>query len=68
MGQPLDVPHGHKEADFVKSHFDGMGARANDAPRVNEILVAVGVADSEHPLPRVGGLTHDDARGKDGLR
>ena len=40
----------------------------NDAPRANEILVAIAVADSGRPLPRVGGLMHDDAEGKDGLR
>ena len=68
MGQPLDVPLGHKDAAYVRSHFDGMEVRVNDAPRANEILVAVAVADSGRPLPRVGGLTHDDAEGKDGLR
>jgi hypothetical protein len=40
----------------------------NDAPRANEILVAVAVTDSGRPLPRVGGLTHAEAEGKDGLR
>ena len=67
MGQPLDVPLGHKDAAYVRSHFDGMEVRVNDAPRANEILVAVAVADSGRPLPRVGGLTHDEAEGKDGL-
>jgi len=68
MGQPLDVPLGHKDAAYVRSHFDCMEVRVNDAPRSNEILVAVAVADSGRPLPRVGGLTHDEAEGKDGLR
>jgi hypothetical protein len=68
MGHPLDVPLGHKDAAYVRSHFDGMEVRVNDAPRANEILVAVAVADSGRPLPRVGGLTHADADGKDGLR
>ena len=68
MGQLLDVPLGHKDAAYVRSHFDGMEVRVNDAPRANEILVAVAVADSGPPLPRVGGLTHDEAEGKDGLR
>jgi hypothetical protein len=39
-----------------------------DAPRADEIVVAVAVTDSGRPLPRVGGLTHEDAEGKDGLR
>ncbi len=67
-GQDLDVPLGHKDAAYVRSHFDGVEVRMNDAPRANEILVAVAVTDSGRPLPRVGGLTHEDAEGKDGLR
>lgn len=67
-GQDLDVPLGHKDAAYVRSHFDGVEVRLNDAPRPNEILVAVAVTDSGRPLPRVGGLTHDEAEGKDGLR
>ncbi len=68
MGHPLDVPLGHKDAAYVRSHFDGMEVRVNDAPRADEILVAVAVTDSGRPLPRVGGLTHAEAEGKDGLR
>jgi hypothetical protein len=67
-GQDLDVPLGHKDAAYVRSHFDGMEVRVGDAPRRGEILVAIGVTDSGRPLPRVGGLTHAEAEGKDGLR
>lgn len=67
-GQDLDVPLGHKDAAYVRSHFDGIEVRLNDAPRANEIMVAVAVTDSGRPLPRVGGLTADEAEGKDGLR
>lgn len=67
-GQVLDVPLGHKEAAYVRSHFDGMEVRLNDAPRAGEIMVAVAVTDSGRPLPRVGGLTVDQVEGKDGLR
>ncbi|WP_286758895.1 MULTISPECIES: amino acid synthesis family protein [Sulfitobacter] len=67
-GQVLDVPLGHKDAAYVRSHFDGIEVRLNDAPRAGEILVAVAVTDSGRPLPRVGGLTHAAAEGKDGLR
>ena len=68
MGQVLDIPLGHKDAAYVRSHFDGMEVRINDAPRANEIMVAVSVTDSGRPLPRVGGLTVGEAEGKDGLR
>jgi len=67
-GQILDIPLGHKDAAYVRSHFDGMEVWVNDAPRADEILVAVAVTDSGRPLPRVGGLEAEDAEGEDGLR
>ncbi|MDR3419981.1 MAG: amino acid synthesis family protein [Xanthobacteraceae bacterium] len=67
-GVTLDVPLGHKDAAFVRSHFDGMEVRVADAPRANEIMVAVAVTDSGRPLPRVGGLKKDEIKGLDGLR
>ncbi len=67
-GTPLDVPLGHKDAAYVRSHFDGIEVRIPDAPAADEILVAVAVTDSGRPLPRVGGLTTDEAVGEDGLR
>ena len=68
LGTVLDVPLGHKDAAFVRSHFDGMEVQINDAPRANEIMVAVAVTDSGRPLPRVGGLKHGEIKGEDGLR
>ena len=67
-GTTLDIPLGHKDAAFVRSHFDGMEVQINDAPRANEIMVAVAVTDSGRPLPRVGGLTVAEVKGEDGLR
>ena len=67
-GQVMDVPLGHKDAAYVRSHFDAIEVRLNDAPRAGEILVAVAVTDSGRPLARIGGLTHAQAEGKDGLR
>jgi hypothetical protein len=71
MGGPgavLDIPLGHKDAAYVRSHFDAMRVFMNDAPRANEIMVAVAVTDSGRPLPRVGGLKVSEIEGKDGLR
>lgn len=68
IGTPIDVPLGHKDAAFVRSHFDGMEVRVTDAPRADEIMVAVVVTDSGRPLPRVGGLAKDQIKGQDGLR
>ena len=67
-GVVLDIPLGHKDAAFVRSHFDGMEVRITDAPRAGEIMVAIAVTDSGRPLPRVGGLTRDQIKGEDGLR
>jgi hypothetical protein len=68
LGCAVDVPLGHKDAAFVRSHFDAIEARIGDAPRANEILVAVAVTDSGRPLPRIGGLQAHEAKGEDGLR
>lgn len=68
MGTAIDVPLGHKDAAFVRSHFDAIEARVCDAPRSNEIVVAVAVTDSGRPLPRIGGLQASEIKGLDGLR
>ncbi|ROT44058.1 amino acid synthesis family protein [Pusillimonas sp. NJUB218] len=68
VGSAIDVPLGHKDAAYVRSHFDAIEARVSDAPRANEIVVAVAVTDSGRPLPRVGGMTKDEIKGEDGLR
>ena len=67
-GAVLDIPLGHKDAAFVRSHFDGMEVRITDAPRANEIMVAIAITDSGRPLPRVGGLAVGEIKGEDGLR
>jgi Amino acid synthesis len=68
LGVALEIPLGHKDAAYVRSHFDGMEVRINDAPRANEIMVAIAVTDSGRPLARVGGLTKNQIKGEDGLR
>jgi len=68
LGTAIDLPLGHKDAAFVRSHFDAIEARVSDAPRANEIVVAVAVTDSGRPLPRIGGLQVSEIKGEDGLR
>lgn len=68
LGTAIDVPLGHKDAAFVRSHFDAVEARVSDAPRASEIVVAVAVTDSGRPLPRIGGLQVSEIKGVDGLR
>lgn len=67
-GTAIDVPLGHKDAAFVRSHFDAMEVRLPDAPRSAEIVVALVVTDGGRPRARVGGLRKDQIVGKDGLR
>jgi hypothetical protein len=45
-----------------------MEVRIHDAPRADEIMVAIAVTDSGRPLARVGGLTKEQIKGEDGLR
>ncbi len=68
LGTAIDVPLGHKDAAYVRSHFDAMEARVADAPRAHEIVVAIVVTDSGRPLARIGGLQAADIQGVDGLR
>ena len=67
MGHPLDVPLGHKDAAYVRSHFDGMEVIIPDAPREDEIVVAIAVTNGGRPHARVGGLSVDQVKGEDGL-
>jgi len=67
-GASIDVPLHYKDAAFVRSHFDAMEVRLADAPRADEILVALVVTDGGRPHPRIGGLTIDEAKKTDGLR
>ncbi len=67
-GTAIDLPLGHKDAAYVRSHFDAMEVRIPDAPKDDELILMVGVTDSGRPFPRVGGLTTDEVKGEDGLR
>ena len=68
MGTEIDVPINFKDAAFVRSHFDAMVVRIDDAPRSDEIVVALVVTDCGRPHPRIGGLKKEDAKMEDGLR
>jgi hypothetical protein len=67
-GTAIDVPLHYKDAAFVRSHFDAMEVRVPDAPRANEIVVALVVTSAGRPHPRIGGLRREEAKGEDGLR
>jgi hypothetical protein len=68
MGTEIDVPIHYKDAAFVRTHFDAMPVRVDDAPKANEIVVVVVVTDCGRPHPRIGGLKKEEAKKEDGLR
>ncbi|MCF8144454.1 MAG: amino acid synthesis family protein [Deltaproteobacteria bacterium] len=68
MGTEIDVPTHYKDAAFVRSHFDAMAIRIDDAPKADEIVVALVVTDCGRPHPRIGGLKMEEAKKEDGLK
>ena len=67
-GTGLDVPLHYKDAAFVRTHYDAMEVRVPDAPRADEIVVAVVVTSGGRPHPRIGGLQKSEVKVGDGLR
>jgi hypothetical protein len=53
-GSWIDVPLGHKDDAWSFDHFDAMTIAVADAPRADEILMAIVICDGGRPLPRVG--------------
>ena len=54
VGANLDVPLGHKDDVFSFDHFDTLTISVPDAPRPDEIVVALVMADAGRPFPRCG--------------
>jgi hypothetical protein len=67
-GTRLDVPITHINASYVRSHFDAMEVGVNDAPRADEILLALVMTTGARVYARVGGLKASEIKGEDGLR
>ncbi len=67
-GTRLDVPITHINASYVRSHFDSMEIGITDAPRADEILLALVMTTGPRIHNRAGGLRADDIAGLDGLR
>ncbi|WP_299860678.1 amino acid synthesis family protein [uncultured Hoeflea sp.] len=53
-GASIDLPLGHKDEAWSFDHFDTMTVMIADAPRRDEIVMCIGVADGARPHPRVG--------------
>jgi len=67
-GTRLDVPITHINASYVRSHFDAMEVGLNDAPRADEILLALVMSTGPRIHARAGGLKASEIQGEDGLR
>jgi hypothetical protein len=67
-GTRLDVPITHINASYVRSHFDAMEIGVSDAPRADEILLALIMTTGSRVHARVGGLKASEVKGEDGLR
>lgn len=67
-GTPITIPLAHKDALYVRDNYDAVTLYPGDAPRRDEVVVAVAVANRGRPNARLGGLAAEDAIGEDGLR
>ena len=67
-GTRLDVPITHINASYVRSHFDAMEVGVSDAPRADELLLALVMTTGARVHARVGGLAAAEIQGEDGLR
>jgi len=67
-GARIDVPVAHINASYVRSHFDSMEVGLNDAPRGDEMLVALVMTTGPRVHSRSGGLDAADIKGEDGLK
>ena len=67
-GTRLDIPLTHTNASYVRSHFDAMEVGINDAPRANELVLALVMSTGARVHNRAGGLNASDIVGEDGLR
>jgi hypothetical protein len=67
-GTMIDIPIHHKDAAYVRSHFDAIEVRVADAPRPGEIVYLLGMTTGGRVHARVGGLAAKDILGEDGQR
>lgn len=67
-GTRIDIPITHKDASYVRSHFDAIEVGINDAPRAGEMVVVLAMTTGPRIHARAGGLAAGDIKGEDGLR
>jgi hypothetical protein len=68
LGARLDVPITHIDASYVRSHFDSIEVGLVDAPRADELLLALAMTTGPRVHNRAGGLKASEIKARDGLR
>lgn len=68
LGTRIDIPITHREASYVRSHFDAVEIGINDAPRAGEMVLVLAMTCGPRVHARVGGLAASEIKGEDGLR
>lgn len=68
VGTRIDVPLGHINAAYVRSHFDAMEVGLPDGPKAGELLFALAMATGPRIHDRMGGLKASEITAMDGLR
>ncbi|WP_339469907.1 MULTISPECIES: amino acid synthesis family protein [unclassified Pseudomonas] len=66
-GSTIDVPLAHKDALYVRSHYDSFSVTFGDGPSPDEIVVIWAFATRGRLHARLGGLKAEDVKGLDGL-
>lgn len=66
-GTSIDIPLAHKDALYVRSHYDTVTALFADAPSPDEVVIAFAFASRGRLHARLGGLRAEDIKGEDGL-
>jgi hypothetical protein len=65
-GATIDIPLAHKDALYVRSHYDGITVTLPDAPQPDGIVIICAYANRGRPNHRVGGLAVNQIKGVDG--
>jgi hypothetical protein len=66
-GSTIDIPLAHKDALYVRSHYDGISIMLPDAPLPDELAIICAYANRGQLNHRIGGIAATDIKGKDGL-
>ena len=68
LGARIDIPIHHRQAAYVRSHFDAMEVGVPDAPRPDEIVYILAMTTGPRVHARVGGLKASEIKVFDGQR